>query len=339
MPAFEGLKTVFSKKLWNRKSTADLDLDKADNASSDDPIYNHLIKYEGELWGSEKGKQRTSWFDSPLIHGYINKSISGNPKKGWLDYIKEKYFRKPAKLALNAGCGHGALERLILQYDIAERIEGFDVSAKALEWAKKIAEEEGFGDRVQYIQADANYLEKSDLQEQYDVVFAGMALHHFADLEKFLDQTLSKLKDKGLFITNEFIGPTRFQWTDTQLEATNRFLRRIPKELKKNLLDSQKIKWKVTRPALEYMKEHFAFESICSERIVPAIKERFGVIEQKNYGGTILHLLFEGIMGNFKEETNREHAVIVNMAIEYEKALLDFGVLNHDHSLLICRKR
>ena len=73
------------------------------------------------------------------------------------------------------------------------------------------------------------------------------------------------------------------------------------------------------------MKENFAFEAICSERIVPAMQSIFDLLEQKNYGGTVLHLLFEAIMGNFKEDINREHAIMVRMACVMEKMLFDYG--------------
>jgi SAM-dependent methyltransferase len=304
-----------------------------------EPDYHSLVNREGEIWGEAKSDVGISWFDSRMICRYINQCVSGNPQKDWLDYIKDQYFRIPASLALTAGCGHGELERLILRRGIAEKIDGFDISLKAIERARALAEEEGFGGRIRYFHADANYLEKACLPDHYDVVIAAMALHHFAELEKSLDALNARLKPGGLFITNEFIGATRFQWTERQLEAANRFLACIPSDLKKNIRSPDQIKYHVIRPSVEYMKKHMAFESICSERIIPALEECFDIVERKNYGGTILHLLFEAIMGNFDEELNREHAVIVRMAIEYEKALLDYGALEHDHALVICRKR
>ncbi len=300
--------------------------------------YKTLVDREGELWGQSKNEVGISWFDSRTISRYIHRCISGHPEQDWLDYIKKHYFPKPAFWGLNAGCGHGELERLILKRKITEKMDGFDISAKAVERARENAAQEGMGEQIRYFHADANYLENSDLRDQYDVIFAAMALHHFSELEKCLEGFREKLKPGGLFITNEYIGPTRFQWTDIQLEAANRLLACFPMELKRNLRDPQNYKREVLRPSLSFMKKHMAFESICSERIVPALKDCFEILDRKNYGGTLLHLVFEAIMGNFKEETNREHAVMVRMAIEYEKSLLDYGVLQHDHALLICRK-
>lgn len=301
--------------------------------------YQQLVERESSLWGETKARERMSWFDSPIIGRHINHCITGNAHKDWLDYIKEKFYQTPEKLGLNVGCGHGELERHILKRDITEMMEGCDISPKAVEASRQKAGEEGFGDRVRYFTADANFLEHAELAEQYDIIFASMALHHFMELEKCLDILIQHLKPGGLFITNEFIGPDRFQWTDQQLDATNRILNTIPLELRKTLRGDSPYKDQAVRPGLDYMIENFAFEAVCSERIHDALYERFEVIEYKPYGGTILHLLFEAIMNNFDEEHNREHAVIVRTAVEWERSLLDYGALQHDHAFYICQKR
>lgn len=139
-------------------------------------------------------------------------------------------------------------------------------------------------------------------------------------------------------MVNEFVGPDRFQWSDAQLRAANRILDCFPSELKTNLRNPQEVKTRITRPSLKYMQEEMAFEAVCSQRILPALKERFSIIERRDYGGTTLQLVFEAIMGNFDEEGRREHAIMVQMAAAVEELLLQSGALPHDHTLAICRK-
>lgn len=302
--------------------------------------YARLAAREGELWGEAKLGVRLSWLDSPSIYQNVNRWISGHPHTDWLDHLKQRHCRKPAPRGLNLGCGHGELERLILARGLAERMDGFDISAGAVETARKRAEEGGLAGRTRYFAADANFLERcGELDPPYDIVFASMALHHFAHLERCLDSVRELLAPGGLFVVNEFIGPDRFQWTDAQLDAVNRMLRCFPRELRANLRQPGEYKDFVERPSRRHMEKHFAFEAICSERIVPALRGRFETAEEKYYGGTVLHLLFEAIMGNFKEEERREHAVMVRMAIEWERHLLDNGALGHDHGLFVCRNR
>ncbi|MEW6236636.1 MAG: class I SAM-dependent methyltransferase [Candidatus Omnitrophota bacterium] len=301
--------------------------------------YRKLVEREGELWGRSKTGVRISWFDSPLIYRYICQSVSGRPHVDWVDYIKEKYFHRPAELGLTAGCGHGDAERHFLQRDVVRRMEAFDISPQAIEQARRLAEERGFGERARYFVGDANYLEDAPLSNSYDVIFGVMSLHHFEQLEKCLDELQAKLKPGGYFIADEFIGPERFQWSDAQLEAANRLLACFPKELRRYLDRPDEWKTLVKRPTIEEMMKYQAFEAICSPRIISAIQKRFDVLEIKYYGGTVLHILFEGIMGNFKEENEREHAIMVRMAIECERLLLAHGGLPHDHALIVARKK
>lgn len=305
---------------------------------SHESAYQKLVTLEGERWGEEKGDTRLSWFDSPMIYRYINRQISGKPHIDWMDYIKKNYFKKPAELGLTAGCGHGDAERHILKRNITQKMDAFDISPKAIELAKDRLNNESYAEQVRYFVGDANYLEKAPLADSYDVIFGVMSLHHFAYLENCLDHLSQHLKPGGYFIADEFIGPDRFQWSDAQVDAANRILACFPLELRRYIMNEKEYKLTIPRPTVKEMEKYQAFEAVCSERIIPSIKERFQVVEIKYYGGTVLHLLFEGIMGNFREEWDREHALMVRMAIETEHLLLDNGVLPHDHALIIAKK-
>lgn len=301
--------------------------------------YQRMLEREGELWGQAKPGERTSWLESPLIYRNVNLRISGKPDVDCLHYIQTKYFQTPAPLGVNVGCGHGELEQLLIKRKLVNAMHGFDVSAGAVDAARKAAQKAGLGDCIEYFVADANHLDGSPLAAQYDVAYGFMALHHIVDLEACLDGLSRRLKPGGLLIANEFVGPYRFQWTDKQLDIANQLLKCFPVELTRNIREPEKLKREVERPSIEFMKKHMAFESVCSDRIVKALHERFEVLEQRNYGGTILHILFEAIMGNFKEETRREHAALVRMAAACEETLLRHGGLEHDHTFMVCRKK
>lgn len=303
-----------------------------------DASYDRLAARESELWGQAKGDLPISWFDSPLIYRYINLRISGHPDVDCLDYFKQSYLDAPLPLCLTVGCGHGELERLLIQRGIADQVHGFDISSQAVESAREQAEAAGLADRITYFTADANRLDQAPLAEQYDAVVVFMALHHIAELRACLEQLRERLRPGGWLLANEFIGPYRFQWTDAQLDITNRLLACLPAELTRNLRKPDEIKRYVERPTLEFMETYMAFESITSHEIVPAMQDLFEMVESKYYGGGILHLLFEAIMGNYQEERVREHAVIIRLLTAMEGILLDYGVLQHDHALLLARK-
>ncbi len=217
-------------------------------------------------------------------------------------------------------------------------MEGFDISAQAIASARKNAEKEGLAERTLYFTADANHLDHTQNENRYDLIVVSMALHHFDRLEECLDCLKVWLKPEGYLIVNEYIGPNRFQWTQAQIGVTNRLLSCLPSDLIRNLREPDKVKYMIERPTIEYMRDHLAFEAISSERIIPALYERFNVIEQKNYGGSILHLLFDAIMGNFDEENHWEHIAIIRLIMEVEKMFIDLNILQHNHSFLICQK-
>lgn len=300
--------------------------------------YSQLISREDELWGAAPRQDRLSWFDSPTLSRHINLQVSGRPDRDWLDHVFARHLQRPVELGLSVGCGHGELERHLLRRGIAEYMHAFDISPGAIEGARKAAADEGFSDRVEYCVADAGELGAAKLRRDYALVLASMSLHHVAELESCLDGLRERMRIGGLLVVNEFVGPERFQWTDAQLDAANRFLACIPRELRRDRRQPGEYKDRIERPGRRYMEEHFAFEAICSDRIVSATRERFEVVELLPYGGTLLQLLFEAIMGNFDEERVREHAVIVRLAAEYERALIASGSLAHDHVLLIARR-
>ena len=54
-------------------------------------------------------------------------------------------------------------------------------------------------------------------KDSYDLVLAEGALHHFTPLHAVYDKIFRALKEGGYLVINDFVGPTRFQWTDRQL--------------------------------------------------------------------------------------------------------------------------
>jgi hypothetical protein len=74
-------------------------------------------------------------------------------------------------------------------------------------------------------------------------------------------------------------------------------------------------------------------EAVESSDIVPSIHSLFEVLEQKGFGGAILHLLFSGIAHHFVTpdvETRRLH----EFAFSIEDTLLRLKEIEHDFALV-----
>jgi len=115
----------------------------------------------------------------------------------------------------------------------------------------------------------------------YDVIFAEQSLHHFSPLKEILFRIANFLKPNGFLIVNEFVGPTRFQWTDKQLKIVNNLLLSLPDKYKRRW-KSNSIKSKVFRPSRLSMILDDPSEAIESSKILPLLTQIFNVTKSKN---------------------------------------------------------
>jgi SAM-dependent methyltransferase len=277
----------------------------------------------------------TAWTDSLAVQRlYIHPTISGRPDENWLTWVARKYFPHPVERALSIGCGDGGLERHALQLNVAREFDALDISPAAVELARAKIDEMGQTRRVCYAVADMNRHRLA--RAKYDVVFASMGLHHIEALEHALEEIRQSLKAGGLFILNEFVGPSKFQWTDTQLRVANELLRQIPENYRRSVRNGE-IKSQVSRPTPEHMEEVDPTESVRSAEIVPLVSTFFDVVERVDYGGTIVNLVLEDIAGNFGLEA--PDVAVLQALVGAEQQMLRCGAIPSDFTLMITKVR
>ena len=66
----------------------------------------------------------------------------------------------------------------------------------------------------------------------YDVAFGISSIHHVSDLRHLFQQVAAALKPGGYFLLDEYVGPSKFQWTDEQLSVVNEQLEALPAAFK-----------------------------------------------------------------------------------------------------------
>ncbi len=192
-------------------------------------------------------------------------------------------------MGLSLGCGSGGLERHALQIGICEKFEAFDVAEGAIKVAQEEATKLGLKSKIQYQAKDINSIQLD--VGRYDIVLASSSVHHFKELEHVFGQVKKALKPEGLFIMDEFIGPSQFQWTDKQLKLANQLLQILPEKYRKKHSSSDEFKENICRPSLKHMNAYDPSEAVRSAEIVSVLSEYFRIIERVDYGGTILHYL------------------------------------------------
>jgi SAM-dependent methyltransferase len=277
------------------------------------------------------------WLNSRLAGKYhLNKLKIGNKTMSiqeWLPWVKEKYVPETLEYGLSLGCGDGALERHALSLGICKRFDAFDLSSRSVNIAIEERGKRGFSDKLHYEVKDINSIALEN--DKYDIVFLDSSMHHFRNLEHVIMEIRKSLKKNGLLIANEFVGPSQFQWTDKQLQIMNELLPLLPPRLCHDIMtNAQKIP--IGRPSIEHMNTHDPSEAIRSAEIIPLLEEYFEIVERTDFGGTLLHLLLQGIIENF-DPAREEDISILRLLGYIEDVLIREGVLSSDFTFLVLK--
>ena len=273
------------------------------------------------------------WWNVPEVRKRWNYIITGDQNVNFREYIAKKYLSKGSLNALSLGCGYGLTELEWAKLGVFKSIDAYDLSENRIKQAAINAKQKGFSDVINFHVGDVNLI---DVKDYYDVVIAEGILHHLSLLNEALKKINKFLKPNGYLIINEFVGPTRFQWTKRQLEVINGLLSIIPSKYTR-LYNSNLNKPKVFKPSLLRMILSDPSEAVESSKISPLLYEAFDVLEVKEFGGTILHLLFDGIAQNFLSE-DIETKFWLKICFDVEDQLLMSGDIKNDFIVVVCKK-
>jgi SAM-dependent methyltransferase len=302
-------------------------------ASKDERHYADRLSAEGRKWGHhlavEASHELHAWLDHPSIRAHYEERgrIDGQSWKTWMT----SWFGGPAKRSMELGCGSGTRSVDLYREDAVDEIEGADASAERVDEAEERRIRQAAPGRFRVEDVNRIVLPPG----RYDLVFSAHSFHHFLELEHVMTQVLDALSPNGLFVLEEFVGPTQFQWSDAQIEATRDLLFSIPERYR--ILRWGAVKDYEARPTVEDVVADSPFESIRSAEIVPLFERYFDVVHRGDLGGTIQQLLYNGIMRNFRKE-DPEAEKLVRAVWEAEDALVDSGLLPSDFQLLVGRR-
>jgi SAM-dependent methyltransferase len=278
----------------------------------------------------------SSWWDIPEVNRRWNLLITGSPDIDQYSYVSGKYLKaKRTLVGVSLGCGNGNREIRWVQACENLRLSCYDISKERIEQAKINSGNADLSSKLSFEVGDVHTLELGS--EKCDVVVIEGALHHFQSIVTVLDKVRRCLKDEGIFIVNEYIGPSRFQWTDAQLDAANRVLHMIPEGYRKKYFGGR-IKKKIHRPGRLSMFLNDPSESAESHLIEDAIASQFRVLERKEYGGTLLQLVFKDIAHNFINE-KAETKELLKTIFNIEDEMLRKGEIKSDFVFYVCKNK
>ena len=276
----------------------------------------------------QKESPPINWWDIPQVHKRINSLITGHEKVDHYAYVKQKYFPgKRDKTALSLGCGSGDNEIQWAKTGIFRRIDAYDLSPSRIQRAIETAGHQKVGDLIHF--STHNILDMEFGDNSYDLVILEGSLHHFSPLEKILAKVYRCLIPKGYVFVKDFVGPSRFQWTERQLQVVNGLIKLLPLQYKKKW-KSQKYKKCVFRPSRLRMWLSDPSEAVESEKILPLLNSKFKEVEKKEIGGTILQLLFHEIAFNFISDDARTKKIL-QLCFDIEDTLINLKEISSDH--------
>jgi ubiquinone/menaquinone biosynthesis C-methylase UbiE len=255
---------------------------------------------------------------------------------GYYEYVSKNYLNnRSSLLALSLACGAGGSGLTWAQLGKFRRIDGYDLSDERIAHAKQRARETHLENILNF--EVANVYDLKIIDNYYDVVLAEAAFHHLTPLEAIMERTSRFMKPDGYLIVKDFVGPTRYQWTGRQLDIINGLLEVFPLKYRRRW-GSGTIKPKLFRLSILSMLLMDPSEAAESSRIMPLLRKVFDIVEVKEYGGTILNLLFSDIAHHFI--SNDEDAKkILRVCLDVEDLLLELKEVPSDFAFIVCKKR
>ncbi len=302
---------------------------------SESQTQNHWDKLASDE--TKRDFTRKSWGGLSQISRNHNFLITDDPDYYWIDYMRAKYFPDGhAGDTLSLGCGEGFIERLFKEHGfVFDSVTGVDLSEKCVEVAAQRAQEIELAPDINYIAANLN--EYALPEQTYDFIFFFHSLHHVRALEQLLESCAKALKPGGVMMVNEFVGPSRFQWTDEQLRLANEIFRLLPEDLRYDLQNNN-IKTEIKRFSVEEMIQHDESEAVRSAEIESVLRKYFNIVEEKNWGGTLNNLILENTAGDY-DPVNPYHNAIADLLVHHENYLIKNNLIPSDFKFFIAKPK
>jgi SAM-dependent methyltransferase len=286
----------------------------------------------GKFWDRQLEELRTNpldrirWWQDETTLRHIN-GLLGEPGNSALHFAFHTQIAKRLKgrrnlKGVSVGCGMGTKELWLMQMVDIAHFDLFDIAEANIEFGRQEAQRQGVLHKVSMRAEDAFLAELAD---DYDLVYWNNALHHMPDVYAALRWSLDRLKPGGLLAMDDFIGPSRFQWTDQNLAWATRVRTTLPPRL---LMDphGNPVSNATVRPTIEQVKASDPSEAADSGRTVEALRAVFPSVEIFPTGGALYHLALNDIFHNFK---SKEDLTTLRQILLLDQYLAEHGTTHY----------
>lgn len=297
------------------------------------------IRRVDEVWGDPDNWEAEGWHWThlPAIQRMNSRHVTGRSDLSALAWFFERVASEqalPLGRALVLACGGGHLERLLITSGWVREIVAVDLSPRSLATAEAAAKAQGVTG-IRYQQGDMNRL---DVTGPFDAVFNVSASHHCSNLEGLFEAVKRLLKPGGWFYTDDFVGPSRFQWSDQQVLHINRLLQMLPDRFVHSR--SGWCRRVFYRNDAKVVSDFDPSEAVRSAEILPLLHRHFQIETCRGYGGGLLHLALANIAHNFDvaESGDPTGPAYLDLLIEASDQLRRTGRTQDDFAVAIARQ-
>lgn len=263
----------------------------------------------GNIWSQRYAHSsslgRLRWTGSKSIIEYITRLICGIPRtsiqEANISLLRTISSQLPYKKGISVACGTGTKEMELLEGNIVAHFDCYELSEEAIARGRQEAEKRNLNGRISFHHSDA--FKNSFPSGSFDFIYWDNAMHHMFDAYAAMRWSKELLAVGGCFFLFDFVGPSRFQWTDEQIRILKNILESLDDAY--FLIPDSEYMWKKepSRMTVEEMIQADPSEAVDSDNILPSFKEFFPDGTIIPLGGLIYALALDGILVNIPEKS------------------------------------
>lgn len=231
------------------------------------------------------------WWQAEPVVRHINMRVCGRPlvegHGGFHQVIETRWrARLPLARVVSVGGGTGGKELHCVARGLFGHVDLYELSHDAVAQGRELARAQGLHERVTFHLADALV---SAPRAHYDAVYWNNALHHMPDTPAAIAWSHAVLKADGLFLMDDYVGASRFQWSERLLAVNRAWWHELPERYRRDPESGRPLP-EPGRPDVQTLMATDPSEAADSERILPALRARFPGVEIVLTGGGVYHV-------------------------------------------------
>lgn len=281
------------------------------------------LKKTSEHWSKVKPTGLTRWWNNPTIVDHVNKLICGEdvhgPSAGIFRRLQSLAQGKRFEKGISIACGNGAKELQLLKNGIVDHFDLFEISHSRVEQGEKLARELGLQNKVRF--HVANVFDQN-LDGNFDLVYWDSALHHMLDVHAAVKLSHDILSKGGCFFMHDYVGASRFQWSDFQCKVATQARELLPKRLLRDPShENAFLPTQISAPNVRDLISMDPSEAADSDNIISSVKNIFPNVDITYTGGAIYHMTLNDVIANFEPE---DEPLLLSLLL-LDTALIELG--------------